>query len=375
MNKKIILTILLALTAKFSIAAVPDSLKRDLEDYDYLVSFVEENYAPFDAIMQKGYKREYKALKNKLRKQLCNGEADFGRAATDYVLWFYSQFDRHIMLESETFRMAEANLAQEAIIKSDSTMLTNPGSFEYAPMPVSCKVDSLTWLIRVPSCEQDFHEGAINALQQFLASDCENLIIDIRGNGGGSDAVWEQYYDLLYDHPYKSEIKWFLNTPKNLLFWKNLLEQQPSSANARYLIEKSEASKDKFVKQGESGDGSTLQTSTRIKRAAILIDFMTASAAESLAEFVKKHSDRAKVYGIGSTFGCELTGNCRTERLPNSRLGVFYATTVDSGFYEKDFSSEGLGIAPDVLITLPFARKLTYNIDEWVQWVAEDLKN
>ena len=375
MNKKIILTILLALTAKFSIAAVPDSLKRDLEDYDYLVSFVEENYAPFDAIMQKGYKREYKALKNKLRKQLCNGEADLGRAATDYVLWFYSQFDRHIMLESETFHMAEANLAQEAIFKSDSTMLTNPGSFEYAPMPVSCKVDSLTWLIRVPSCEQDLHEGAINALQQFLASDCENLIIDIRGNGGGSDAVWEQYYDLLYDHPYKSEIKWFLNTPKNLLFWKNLLEQQPSSANARYLIEKSEASKDKFVKQGESGDGSTLQTSTRIKRAAILIDFMTASAAESLAEFVKKHSDRAKVYGIGNTFGCELTGNCRTERLPNSRLGVFYATTVDSGFYEKDFSSEGLGIAPDVLITLPIARKLTDNIDEWVQWVAEDLKN
>lgn len=153
MNKKIILTILLALTAKFSIAAVPDSLKRDLEDYDYLVSFVEENYAPFDAIMQKGYKREYKALKNKCHKQLCNGEADFGRAATDYVLWFYCQFDRHIMLESETFHMAEANLAQEAIFKSDSTMLTNPGSFEYAPMPVSCKVDSLTWLIRVPSCE------------------------------------------------------------------------------------------------------------------------------------------------------------------------------------------------------------------------------
>ena len=374
MNKKIILTILLALTAKFSIAAVPDSLKIDLEDYDYLVSFVEENYAPFDAIMQKGYKREYKALKNKLRKQLCNGEADFGRAATDYVLWFYSQFDRHIMLESETFHMAEANLAQEAIFKSDSTMLTNPGSFEYAPMPISCKVDSLTWLIRVPSCEQEFHEGAVNALQQFMESDCENLIIDIRSNGGGSDAVWERYYDLLYDHPYKLEIKWFRNTPKNLLFWKNLLEQQPSLGFCRSLIERSEGSKEKFVKQGESDEGSTRQTSTRIKRAAILIDFMTASAAESLAEYVKNHSDRAKVYGIGNTFGCELTGNCRTEQLPNSRLGIFYATTVDSGFYEKDFSSEGLGIAPDVIIPLPIARKLTDNIDEWVLWVAEDMK-
>lgn len=60
--RKIILSLILALAAQFSLAAVPDSLKRDLEDYDYLVCFVEENYAPFDAIMQKGYKREYKAL-------------------------------------------------------------------------------------------------------------------------------------------------------------------------------------------------------------------------------------------------------------------------------------------------------------------------
>ena len=49
-------------------------------------------------------------------------------------------------------------------------------------------------------------------------------------------------------------------------------------------------------------------------------------------------------------------------------------TSVDSGFFEKDFSSEGLGITPDVKIPLPFARKLTDNIDEWVLWVAEDLK-
>ena len=74
-------------------------------------------------------------MKKQLRKQLCNGEADLERAATDYVLWFYTQFDRHIQLESETFHMSEANLAQEAIVKSDSTLLTNPGNFEYAPMP------------------------------------------------------------------------------------------------------------------------------------------------------------------------------------------------------------------------------------------------
>ena len=63
MKKTILLFIITLITAQFSFAAVLDTLEKDLEDYDYLVCFVEENYASFDAIMQKGYKSEYKALK------------------------------------------------------------------------------------------------------------------------------------------------------------------------------------------------------------------------------------------------------------------------------------------------------------------------
>jgi len=374
MKKFIILSITLAIAAQFSFAAVPDSLKRDLEDYDYLTSFVEQNYAPFDAIMQKGYKREYKKLKKQLRKQLSKGDASLERTATDYILWFYSQFDQHIQLVTEAFEKAKWNLIDKTLVKEDTTLLTKTGHFEYDPKPVSCKVDSLTWLIRVTSCDPDFYEGTVNALEQFLASDCVNLIIDIRGNGGGGDNVWKRYYDLLYDHPHKPEISWHRNTPKNLLYWKEMLKLQPKSPWNLQLIERCEASKKKFVKLNESDSGDNRQPTSRIKRAAVLIDCFTASAAESLAKFVKKESDRAKVYGIWNTSGCDLTGNCRTEPLPNSRFGVFYATTVDSGFYEKDFSSEGLGIAPDVIIPLPFARKLTDNIDDWVLWVAEDLK-
>ena len=347
-----------------------------MEDYDYLTSFVEQNYAPFDAIMQKGYKREYKALKKQLRKKLSKGEANLERAATDYILWFYSQFDRHISLKnSYLFQMAAQEIATKICAKDDTTLLTNSGeNFEYEPRPVSCKVDSLTWLIRVPSCDRDFYDGTVNALEQFLASDCVNLIIDIRANVGGGDGVWEEYNILLYDHPYKPETYWLRNTPKNLLYWKFFQEQDPSSDYLRQLIERCEASKKKFEKYMETDGGSNLQQSTRIKRAAIVVDNGTASAAESLALFVKKYSNRAKVYGLGNTYGCELTGNCRTEPLPNSRFGVFYATTVDSGFFEKDFSTEGLGIPPDVIIPLPFPRKLTDNIDDWVLWVAEDLK-
>ena len=375
MSKKTILTILFVLV--FSCGANSQALTKQqmLEDYDYMVSFVEENYAPFDAIMQKGYKREYKALKKQLRKQLSKGEADLEQTAKDYVLWFYSQFDRHLWLEkSEVFQMVVGNLIEETMKKADTTLLTYQGDFEYDPKPVSYKVDSLTWLIRVPSCEQDFYDGTVNALEQFMASDCENLIIDIRCNGGGNDNVWEKYCDLLYDHPHKPEILWHRNTSKNLLYWKEMLKLQPLSTWNRQLIERCEASKKKFVKLDESDNGDNRQPTSRIKRDAVLIDNFTGSAAEGLVKFVKKHSDRCKVYGICNTVGSNLTGNVRAETLPNSRLDLVYATTVDSGFYEKDFSSEGLGIAPDVIIPLPFPRKLTDNIDEWVLWVAKEMK-
>ena len=158
--KKTIITALLALVAMAATAAVlaslqwqatigraPDSQKKDLEDYDYLVSFVEKNYAPFDAIMQKGYKREYKALKKQIREQLSKGNSSFGEATSDYVMWYYRQFDRHLELETREFQMAEGYMMSEAIIKLDNT-----------------------WLIRVPSCSTDYHEWTIKALQQFERS-------------------------------------------------------------------------------------------------------------------------------------------------------------------------------------------------------------
>ena len=373
--KQTIITIIFALVALAARAAAPDSLRKDLEDYDYLVTFVEKNYAPFEAIMQKGYKREYKSMKKQIRAQLRKGESDLEKAAIDYAMWFYRQFDRHIGVMTEAYGMAQENIIIEAFLKMDSTWATlGPDDVKYAPKPISCKVDSLTWLIRVPSCHSDYREWTINALQQFDESDCVNLIIDVRSNEGGSDGVWNRYYDMLYDHPDKPYVCWFLNTPENIKHWKDIRENEHSNdKHLNNFIEECDSSKKKYLKWWEEEGDTGRKPTTRIRRAAVLIDFLCGSAGESIVEFVKNHSDRAKVYGKGNTNGSNLTGNCRGGFLPNSKIFIYYATTIDSGFYEKDFSG-GLGIAPDVIIPLPLPRKLTDNIDEWVLWVAEDLK-
>jgi len=41
---------------------------------------------------------------------------------------------------------------------------------------------------------------------------------------------------------------------------------------------------------------------------------------------------------------------------------------------QKGTCVDPTGIAPDVRIPLPYPKRLTDNIDEWVLWVAKDLK-
>ena len=346
-----------------SITEMSDSIRRNLEDYDYLVNFVEMNYAPFSAIMEKGYEQEYRAMRKQLRQQVIYGEADIEKAASDYVFWFYGRFDRHIPIYTETFwEIANTLFPQDIEI------------IEYAPKAVSCKVDSCTWLIRVPSCDLSFMEWTNNAFQQFVESGCENLIIDVRGNVGGSSLIWNNYFTALYDHSGKPIINWFRNTPENLKFWEQFLDpEHPLNELAQNLIKRCKSSNKEFVKEGVWTGDTGLQTTAHINRAAVLIDWITGSAGESFVAFVKEYSDRAKVYGICSTGGCDLTGECRYGALPNSKIRFLYPTAVASSFYDHDFSTTP-GIAPDIIIPLPYATTLTDNIDEWVLWVAEDLK-
>ena len=344
---------------------LPDSIRRNLEDYDYLVSFVEENYAPFSAIMEKGYEQEYRAMRKQLRQQVINGEADIEKAAIDYVFWFYSRFDRHLAVFTNAF------------VKTTDTLFPQDiGIIEYAPKAVSCKVDSCTWLIRVPTCDLSYMEWTNYAFQQFVESGCENLIIDVRGNSGGSATIWNNYFIALYDHDGTPISSWFRNTPENLKSLEQILERYPSNPAAeriRAFAEKCKSSKKKFELWTSGIMGKGLQPTTRINRAAVITDWYTCSAGESFVVFVKECSERAKVYGICNTRGSDITGECGIKALPNSKIEFLYPTVVISKFYDHDFSTTP-GIAPDIIIPLPYPKTLTDNIDEWVLWVAEDLK-
>ena len=65
MNKKSIITALLTLFALVASAAVPDSIRQNLADFDSVVYMAEHDYAPFKFKVTNKNKKEYNALKKR----------------------------------------------------------------------------------------------------------------------------------------------------------------------------------------------------------------------------------------------------------------------------------------------------------------------
>lgn len=134
-----------------------------------------------------------------------------------------------------------------------------------------------------------------------------------------------------------------------------------------------EASEEPFVTLVASDTIRYDKMSARPKRAAVIIDRYVASSAEGLVLQLRAASGRATVYGKDNTLGCcdfsnctqiAIRGNANVLTIPMTRsLGVAEGHNVDKE-----------GIVPDVRIDLKLPEKLTDNIDEWVLWIADDLK-
>ena len=86
--KKTIITALLALVAIAANAAVPDSIRQNLVDFDSVVYMAEHDYAPFKFKVTRKNAKEYSALKKQLVKDLTKGKRSWQDAVCAYVAWF-----------------------------------------------------------------------------------------------------------------------------------------------------------------------------------------------------------------------------------------------------------------------------------------------
>ena len=346
--------------------SLPDSVCRAYETFDFAVDANERNNAIFPILMRCGFENEYKAMKDSLLARLMRCEIDADEAVGRYVYWFYKDFDRHTSCSSRFFRRQRS----ETLINYRKLIP------EYAPEPVGCKVDGETYLLRLPSCGGDFPtwEWMLKKEKEFKQSGCKYLILDLRGNPGGSDEFSEFWAGMMCDCSAMNDQRYFYrNTTVNNKMLKEFCEAKPGNFYDRVLAETDSTEEGSLINWMTIEKG-TVEYTPLVRKGAIIIDNWSASAAESPVELVRNYSkSHAKVYGRERTNGCEQTGNVNAVRLPNSDITLWFPMTVDETF-EEACKERSPGYKPDVIIPLPYPKKLTDNIDEWVLWVAKKMK-
>ena len=345
----------------------PDSIRKAYETYNYAVDMNEKNNAIFPVLMKCGFEAEYKAMKNAYLEELMSGKKNIDEAVADYVFWFYKNFDRHTNCSTPTYTFRKL---QQELHPDYSKLIGN-----YAPEPVACLVDKETYLLRLPSCEGDVptEEWVEKKAEEFLQSGCKYLILDLRGNGGGSDHISLIFTKFMCDSGNMNDEDYFYRvSTENDKRLAMVCETAPGDFFDRVLEESKTADDGSLINWISFRKGGEMKP--RVRKGAIIIDAYTASAAETPVRFAHNHSKtHAKVYGRDNTLGCEQTGNCHEVRLPHSHITMRYPTTVDD-IFEHQCRLRNPGYKPDVIIPLPYPKQLTDNIDPWVLWVAKDLK-
>ena len=324
------------------------------DDLDFAIHEVEYNYAGFPLLTEDEL-AEYEVMKAALRDSVdAKAYLDY-EAVGHYLAWFQNPHLRTSYIE-------QTNLWKHDV---DYSSL-----FSYAPRKLSCKVDDETYLIRFPSCSGDPDEQWVSqSVQDFQESDCKFLILDIRGNGGGNDRYFEPYLELLYDTAAEVEGSDLFYTKKNFNFLKEYLPRQMKQL-ARSRDKQKERVMWPFV------DDTFVELSSVSERpvaAALIIDNNVASAGEQLTLVLRAISKRTTIYGRENTYGCLDISNIRPVNLPYSTITITIPTTVSHRLPDRGIDKEG--ISPDIRLDLPYPTELTDNIDEWVLWIAQDLKD
>jgi len=345
----------------------PDSIRHAFETFDFAVHANERNNAIFPVLMRCGFEGEYTSMKDTLMSRLMHGEISVDEAVSRYVFWFYNNFDRHTSCDSEIFRKLQA----EVLVNYDKLIP------KYAPEPVGCKVDDETYLLRLPSCSGvvPTWDWMKKKEKEFKQSSCKYLILDLRGNMGGSDSYSILFTRFMCDCSamHDQNYLYLVSTENNKYLKMYYCDNDSDNYHNRVLAEATTADEGSLITWITFPKGENEHTPL-VRKGAIIIDNLTASAAESPVRYIRNYSkSHAKVYGRERTMGCEQTGNCHGIRLPYSNITLSYPMTVDDTF-ETACKERNPGYKPDVIIPLPYPKQLTDNIDEWVLWVAKKMK-
>lgn len=332
-----------------------------VSDFGYAVGVVERAYAGYPD-KTAGREAEYAALKARLQSEI-SGDRDVYDAIAEYLGWFD---DSHLQTPG-----AEAYRAKSLRRDTDYAGRMK----RYDPQFMHCRVDEDTYLIRFPSCDLTDAEiaGVRAAVAAYRASGCENLVVDIRGNMGGSDNAYEPLLKLLYDHEGTEDAMEYRVSDIAIAHVREFAGNTERGRRKVARMERTPAGK--FLEEGKTYRIRYDSVSPVPRRAALIVDGRVASSGEQLVLEIKACSRRTTVYGQDNTLGCLDYSNCEILYFPRDTARWMIVPVTRSKRIPAGRGIDREGIAPDVRIPLPLPATLADNVDPWVEWVAGELKN
>lgn len=285
-----------------------------------------------------------------------------------------NQFDPCILIGKTYLKAFDIYWKRVSPYFENEPDVENEVSLLSASGPFIRKIDSLTTLFRIPSFDNNYItiiDSLVKSNHNLLLT-TKNLIIDIRGNGGGADRCYDSIVPYLYTNPIRTMWTAFLSTPLNnaRYDWIIKLEgfTEKEKQGFRDIQNKLNANMGAFVNVTESNQTFVIDTLPAVyqypQQVAILIDGKNASTAEQFI-LLAKQSKKVKLYGQ-RTAGALDVSNLNNLISPSGNFKLFYATS--KSFRIPKMPIDDYGIQPDYYIddSVPSYK--------WIGFVSETLK-
>lgn len=280
-------------------------------------------------------------------------------------------FQEVVLMGEHYLQMGPVILKRKGPYKADEAIEAYIDLF-LAREPRLQRLDEATLLFRIPSFALQ-HKAQIDQLieeshEALLTT--PNLILDLRNNGGGSDASFDEVFPFLYTNPVRMVGAEFLATALNTAVMKNFAElpdlDEETREWAQEAYEKVCDQSGTFVNIFE--EVVTLAELDEVyenpRQVAILIDQKCGSTTEEFL-LAAKQSKKVKLYGT-TTAGVLDFANMNVVDSPCEQFRLGYA--MSRSLRIPGMAIDGKGIQPDFFLDQSIAPY------EWIDFVRENLR-
>ncbi|NMH29317.1 S41 family peptidase [Flavobacterium silvaticum] len=235
------------------------------------------------------------------------------------------------------------------------------------------KVTTKTSILKLPSFEYQYLKTIDSLLEQnkSLLEESENLIIDLRGNPGGTTDAYQKLLPYISGKSIRHTGTEFLATQTyidNLEAYKKTLAPNTPVAEIDNYIKKLKDNLGHFVTRDEIGNVGDYTEQITVaskspRQIVILANKLTGSSAEYFL-FIAKQSKKVKVLGKPS-YGALDYGNAYLSHLECSGYQVSLPTY--RALRLPDYPIDNIGIQPDIY--------LDKSVQDWISFAIDYLEN